>query len=850
MEIFLFLLLCAVLAVVWTQNRELAGRVGRLERQIDDLLYRDFGDGWGREPERPEPEAMETPEREAEPEPAWRAEAWREPAPEAAPEATPEPAESEGLGGVFERLVAGKLLIWIGGIALVVAGVFLVRHSIEIGLVTPELRMIAAAAFGLLLLGAGEYARTGRLFEGDPRFGQALVGAGIAVLYATAYGAYFLYGLLGPGAASAAMVGVTAAALVLSLRHGAPTAVMGLVGGFLTPALVGDPDAGAVPLLFYLALLNGALFAIAWQRGWTWLAAAAVAGSFVWTALLLAAPPDDAVAAGAFIVLLAVAASFLRPGEGRHLFFLQPAAIGLVQLAVLVGRTDVGPVAWALFGALSAASVILALVRPAFRFAAPLALFLALALLAAKAVGGEDPLLGAAAAGTTLLFGGAGLALAARGKALLWTLVAAVGIAGPAAVLRAAAPELLAGPAWGALTAGLALAACLLAWAVRERAKAEPPADVGLLAAASAAALLAMLAVLDLAPSDLVAAGWAAVALAAAAAARRLDARAPVAPAILAAAAATVRGYAMVPELSAALITALIGEPVLADDLPGAAAALWALALPAALFLLVRRAMPGDETGARRGLAATAGVFAAAALYVWYKQAWGIADGEEFVRAGFAERALLTQMLFAGGWLLARNAGRFGRLDPDLLRAAGTALTAFAAARLVWLDLLVLNPALVPQWVAPVPVLNLCLSFLLAAAWLHLARRRAEREGSAGAWFVLFLAALAAGTALLVRQAFQGAYLAGPELPRAEFYMYSLAGLVLSAGLLVAGIRLADKALRLAGLAFLTATIVKVFLVDASELEGILRILSFLGLGAFLIGIGRLYGPVLRAGQE
>ena len=101
---------------------------------------------------------------------------------------------------------------------------------------------------------------------------------------------------------------------------------------------------------------------------------------------------------------------------------------------------------------------------------------------------------------------------------------------------------------------------------------------------------------------------------------------------------------------------------------------------------------------------------------------------------------------------------------------------------------------------------------------------------------------------LLVRQGFQGAFLTGPDMPTAEFYAYSLAGVLLSLGLLLAGIRLPDKALRLAGLLLLTATIFKVFLIDASALEGIWRILSFLGLGAALILIGRLYGPVLRAG--
>ena len=167
----------------------------------------------------------------------------------------------ESVGGLFERLLAGRLLIWLGGIALVLAALFLIRYSIEIGLVTPQARMLAAFLFGFVMLAAGEYARA--KLSDDLRIGQALVGAGIAILYAAAYGSYILYGLIGAIAASAAMLMVTGAALALSFRHGAPAAAMGLIGGFLTPILVGDPDAGALPLLFYIALLDAALFAVA-----------------------------------------------------------------------------------------------------------------------------------------------------------------------------------------------------------------------------------------------------------------------------------------------------------------------------------------------------------------------------------------------------------------------------------------------------------------------------------------------------------------------------------------------------------------------------------------------------------
>jgi uncharacterized membrane protein len=52
--------------------------------------------------------------------------------------------------------------------------------------------------------------------------------------------------------------------------------------------------------------------------------------------------------------------------------------------------------------------------------------------------------------------------------------------------------------------------------------------------------------------------------------------------------------------------------------------------------------------------------------------------------------------------------------------------------------------------------------------------------------------------------------------------------------------------LRIAGLVLLTGTVLKLFLIDAAALEGVLRILSFFGLGAALIVLGRFYGTLLR----
>ncbi|MEA3012278.1 MAG: hypothetical protein QOD42_823 [Sphingomonadales bacterium] len=839
MDFLVPILLLAVLLLVLAQQ-SLRARLGRLESRLDAL---------GQDAPAPAPSPAAAPPA---PPPA--------PAPAVAFEWKPEPgpafeeeahAPAETLGGLFERLVAGRLLIWLGGIALVLAAVFLIRYSIDIGLMTPAARMVAAGLFGLVLIGAGEYARQGRLAD-DPRIAQALAGAGIAVLYATFYGSYRLHALIDSQAASAAMLVVTGAALALSLRHGAATAVMGLVGGFLTPLLVGDPEAGALPLLAYLALLDIALFLLAWRRGWTWLAAAATVLSFLWTGFLIAQPGErDALLSGGFVVLIALAASLARPGAGRQLVLIQPLAIGIVQLALLVARTDLGAPAWGLFAALSAASLALAAMRREFLAAPPLALAFALVLLGAKAATGRDEPVPAAAAGIAFLFGAGGLALAWRKRETLWTGLACAGLAGPLLIARALRPDLLDRPAWGALAALLALGPVFLVWAQRARAGDQPPADLALLTAGAAASVLAGAGIWDLAAPDWVAAGWLAVALGAALAARRLGDLALGTIAVLVATVAVLRSLWTAPLLSLTAMNSLLGFPALAANLPGAMTALTAFALPAFLLAAIRLGLPPLPLGARRGLPLVAGLFALAALYIWFKQAFGLAGQEDFVARGLIERTLVTQALFAAGWLLAAGILRPPRIEPELARLGGTMLTIMAAARLVWFDMALHNPLWAEQWVGTMPVLNLILpAYLLSAVWLYAARRRAAAATRSGLWLAAFLLALVAGVILMVRQAFHGPILTGFVMPTTEAYGYSLAGLVVAIALILAGIRLPDKALRLAGLVLLTATIVKVFLIDASDLEGVLRILSFLVLGIALIGIGRLYGPVLRAERE
>lgn len=761
-------------------------------------------------------------------------------------EPQPGPAR-ETLGGLFERYVGGRLMIWVGGIALAVAGVLLVRYSIQIGLVTPAVQMGMAALFGFLLLGLGELARSRPGWSVDERVAQSLVGAGILVLYATAYGSLVVHHLIGDGTAFGLMVAVTAVALVLSLRHGAPSAVMGLIGGFATPVLVGERSETAIPLLTYLSLLDVALFALAGRRGWTWLAAGAAAISFAWGGVVLFWTPFDAVSAGVFVLVVGLGASLLRAGEGWQLDFLRPAGIALVELAALVAREDVGLPAWALFGVLSAACFFLEGRRREYRPLPILALLLALVLLAFKA-GRPIPHLAGIAAGITLVFAAGALPAAIRrARPLLPFATACLAFAAPAAILRAERPELLDRTFWGLLFLLLALGPAALAW-IRRRAAVRGGADAALAIAAGTAALLLGAGAYDLVPPPFLPAAWLLIALGVALGARRAGDDGLAFLALGGLSLAALVAVARVPSLWEALLASLFGQPALARDLPAVTLALEGLLLPALLLAAIWRIVPEPLPRLRALPLALAGLFAVAAAYIAFKHGFGLASREDFVARGFAERTILNQALFLAGWLVCRGLLPIRGLDGRGRWLAGTLLTALAAARLLWFDMLIHDPLWEAQRVGPWPVVNLLApAFLLSAWWLYQARRGADHELRSGAWLLLSLASLVLGVMLMVRQGFQGSLLNGNSLSSTESYGYSLAGLLLSLALLLGGIRLRDKAVRLAGLVLLTATTVKVFWADAAALEGVLRILSFLFLGLALIGIGKLYTRVLNA---
>ncbi len=56
-----------------------------------------------------------------------------------------------------------------------------------------------------------------------------------------------------------------------------------------------------------------------------------------------------------------------------------------------------------------------------------------------------------------------------------------------------------------------------------------------------------------------------------------------------------------------------------------------------------------------------------------------------------------------------------------------------------------------------------------------------------------------------------------------------------------------SRSLRLLSAGYIVAAVIKVFLIDLSNLEGMTRALSFIGLGLALVGIGLAYQKLLAS---
>ncbi|MDE2405561.1 MAG: DUF2339 domain-containing protein [Sphingomonadales bacterium] len=372
-----FILLCALVAMA-ALVRDLRQRVSRLEARLarSEPLP-------SPPPEAAAPPVMPRAERPAVPAstPPPAVVALAPPPPPPPPAPTPPPpcppetlrtgagraAPPASLSGRFEDLFGRRLPIWAGGVTLAIAGVLIVKYAIDIGLFghifTPAVQIVGGLLFGLGLVAAAEWAHAHAARIDDPRVAQALSGAGIATLYAALLVGVDVYRLIAPGTAFLGLAAVTAGAIALSLRHGAPSAVLGLAGGLAAPMLVNGATA-AVPLLAaYLALTIGALGTVARRQRWPWLGQVAILGGIGWGAALVFAGTAsgwaDSLSLAGLVMVVTLAAPLLAFTGDQRQYRIGAAAIGALQLAAMLALGGFSLLHWGLFGLIVLATQVL-----------------------------------------------------------------------------------------------------------------------------------------------------------------------------------------------------------------------------------------------------------------------------------------------------------------------------------------------------------------------------------------------------------------------------------------------------------------------------------------------------------
>lgn len=278
-----FILGCLVGFLLW-EYREHAIRVAGLERRIADLQSQVSGlrEEVSRAAPREEPEAETTEEEfeetvraseqpEIQPAEAPHFERPAQPAPDRAPvpPAPSGPREADErilhvIGQIRTFFFGGNTLVRTGLLVLFFGFAFLVRYAVENDFFPLSLRLAATAVAGIAITGTGWRLRTRR-----PDFALALQGGGIAVLYLTIFAAFRLYGLIPGGFAFGLLVTTTVLGAILALLQNAQSlAILSLLGGFFAPVLTSTGEGSHVALFSYYAVLNAGVFTLAWFRRW------------------------------------------------------------------------------------------------------------------------------------------------------------------------------------------------------------------------------------------------------------------------------------------------------------------------------------------------------------------------------------------------------------------------------------------------------------------------------------------------------------------------------------------------------------------------------------------------------
>jgi len=818
------------------------------------------------EPEATPVEQPPAPQPEAKPATAWS------PAPKIKPKRTSYVFSGERIAAATKWAQDNWVFI-LAGVSLALAGVFLVQYGVENGLLSPRMRVFAAIALGAALIAGGEFIR--RKTGSDEAGSFALLpsvfaGAGLVAIFAGVLSARMLYGLIGSETAFVGLALTGALALVLGWVYGPLLATLGVFGALAAPFLVGGDSDNVGSLHLYFALIAAVALAIDAYKRWAWLSALALIGAFGASWLLLSGQ-DTGFHATLFAFITALAAIAIPP------LSLTPRHAGARLTSFLSNTLKTSSPAFptrVASAAFLAATAYIWLIYTQDASLFWLALMAAgLLFLAAIFWLKDAPALADLAFAPPLLAFGiiAYEAMERRPVAMAW--------------LENASREGMDSPSLtvALLLAGAVAASLAFAW----RSAFRPPLKVAnTVLAAGFAPWVAIIIELLWAPSYVLGAGQWAIYLAIIAALMvllterfaRLDSEDDrTRTALFALSAMSMISFVAVVLLGGLALTLSFAVMVLAAAWLGARFKLglldWYIQIGAVLVSFRLVVYPGIFWGFDAPLwevsLAFMGVLALLAVAWWLKRGGRAAVVVVLESAIWTLSGIFASLLLAR-WMDAMGSDDLGHVLVSfagmvwLMLAANQLYRLKAGGRLRWLRIVLaslygLAGGLVmavavganPAFWAEVRAIGWPIFGSLGAAYLlpaillgfvgwrftHLRR-----------WLRILLWVLAAGLAALwvaleIRHFWRGDDMASYLTSKPELYSYTVAMILAALGLLALAFIRQSAGLRKLALVMVLLVVAKVYFVDVSELDGLLRVVSFLVLGlvaALMAWVNRL----------
>ena len=180
----------------------------------------------------------------------------------------------------WESLIGGRWLRSIGAVALVIAFGFLFKYAYDHHWISQWGVVSIGFVVGLLLVVLGW-----RFHRKDYAiFAQGLFGAGIGILYLSVYAAFNYYHLVAQPVAFVMMWAVTILTFAVAVSYDSlAVALLGWVGGTITPWLLSTGQANEVGLFTHIAVLDaGLLTIVAFKRSWVILEPLTLGATYTW----------------------------------------------------------------------------------------------------------------------------------------------------------------------------------------------------------------------------------------------------------------------------------------------------------------------------------------------------------------------------------------------------------------------------------------------------------------------------------------------------------------------------------------------------------------------------------------